>query len=63
MLCQECQGSGWSMRCEIEGQALPCDACAGCGLDHCCTGDVVQLDYEPAREPWWKDNVVIGGEG
>jgi hypothetical protein len=43
MLCETCQGQ----RFVGDGpDRRPCPNCAGCGLDHCCSGDVAQPDAE-----------------
>lgn len=40
MMCKTCYGSGVSGYCKYG--SLPCEACSGMGIIHCCEGDQAQ---------------------
>lgn len=53
MRCETCHGTG-KLTCRLNGvpyvyPRLPCNACQGSGLAHCCEGDCAQPE-PPARE-------------
>lgn len=51
MRCEECDGKGWvPFKAEGFVVRMPCMACLGDGVAHCCDGLRAQPDEEGAEE-------------